>query len=169
MGYKKINLEGLKELQVKSKNTTNPIKTLKCRTVAVEKYRHENYIRDLNAHIIDEPHVLLGDDTAPNPSEAVLAALGSCIAVGIQANLVNRGINFTKIELKLEGDIDISAVWGTGELTEKTIGFTSIRVKVDLQSDLDKKQRDELIEHVLNFSPVTGSLRNPVEVKYVAE
>ncbi|MDN5105023.1 OsmC family protein [Aliarcobacter butzleri] len=169
MGYKKINLEGLKELQVKSKNTTNPIKTLKCRTVAVEKYRHENYIRDLNAHIIDEPHVLLGDDTAPNPSEAVLAALGSCIAVGIQANLVNKGINFTKIELKLEGDIDISSVWGTGELTEKTIGFTSIRVKVDLQSDLDKKQRDELIEHVLNFSPVTGSLRNPVEVKYVAE
>lgn len=169
MGYKKINLEGLKELQVKSKNTTNPIKTLKCRTVAVEKYRHENYIRDLDVHIIDEPHVLLGDDTAPNPSEAVLAALGSCIAVGIQANLVNRGINFTKIELKLEGDIDISAVWGTGELTEKTIGFTSIRVKVDLQSDLDEKQRDELIEHVLNFSPVTGSLRNPVEVKYVAE
>ena len=169
MGYKKINLEGLKELQVKSKNTTNPIKTLKCRTVAVEKYRHENYIRDLDVHIIDEPHVLLGDDTAPNPSEAVLAALGSCIAVGIQANLVNRGINFTKIELKLEGDIDISAVWGTGELTEKTIGFTSIRVKVNLESDLDKKQRDELIEHVLNFSPVTGSLRNPVEVKYVAE
>ena len=169
MGYKKINLEGLKELQVKSKNTTNPIKTLKCRTVAVEKYRHENYIRDLDVHIIDEPHVLLGDDTAPNPSEAVLAALGSCIAVGIQANLVNRGINFTKIELKLEGDIDISAVWGTGELTEKTIGFTSIRVKVDLESDLDKKQRDELIEYVLNFSPVTGSLRNPVEVKYVAE
>lgn len=169
MGYKKINLEGLKELQVKSKNTTNPIKTLKCKTVAVEKYRHENYIRDLDVHIIDEPHVLLGDDTAPNPSEAVLAALGSCIAVGIQANLVNRGINFTKIELKLEGDIDISAVWGTGELTEKTIGFTSIRVKVDLESDLDKKQRDELIEHVLNFSPVTGSLRNPVEVKYVAE
>ena len=169
MGYKKINLEGLKELQVKSKNTTNPIKTLKCRTVAVEKYRHENYIRDLDVHIIDEPHVLLGDDTAPNPSEAVLAALGSCIAVGIQANLVNRGINFTKIELKLEGDIDISAVWGTGELTEKTIGFTSIRVNVDLEYDLDKIQRYELIEHVLNFSPVTGSLRNPVEVKYVAE
>ena len=57
----------------------------------------------------------------------------------------------------------------TGELTEKTIGFTSIRVKVNLESDLDKKQRDELIEYVLNFSPVTGSLRNPVEVKYVAE
>ncbi|WP_418184735.1 OsmC family protein [Aliarcobacter vitoriensis] len=169
MAYKKIDLDGLKELQAKSKNTTNPIKTLKCRTVAVEKYRHENYIRDLAAHIIDEPHVLLGDDTAPNPSEAVLAALGSCIAVGIQANLVNRGINFTKIELKVEGDIDISAVWGTGKLLDKTIGFTNIRVFVDLQSDLDEKQRDELIEHVLNYSPVTGTLRNPVEVKYVAK
>ncbi|TLS97829.1 OsmC family protein [Aliarcobacter cibarius] len=167
MAYKKIDLDGLKELQAKSKNTTNPIKTVKCRTVAVEKYRHENYIRDLSAHIIDEPHVLLGDDTAPNPSEAVLAALGSCIAVGIQANLVHKGVDFSKIEVILEGDIDISSVWGTGELTDKTIGFTHIRVFVDLQSDLNEKQRDELIEHVLNYSPVTGTLRNPVEVKYV--
>lgn len=169
MVYKKIDLVGLKELQVKSKNAINPVKTVQCRTVAVEKYRHENYIRDLDAHIIDEPLVLLGDDTAPNPSEALLAALGSCIAVGIQANLVNREIDFTKIEVQLEGDIDITPVWGTGELLNKTIGFTHIRVKVDLESDLDEKQRDELIEHVLNYSPVTGTIRNPVEVKYVSK
>ena len=36
------------------------------------------------AHITDEPSVLLGDDSASNPSELVL---GSCIAVGIQSNL----------------------------------------------------------------------------------
>ena len=48
------------------------------------------------AHIIDEPPGLLGDETAPNPSEAVLAALGSCIAVGIHANCVYKGIDLYK-------------------------------------------------------------------------
>jgi hypothetical protein len=52
--------------------------------VLESKFRHLNYIRNLPPHIIDEPPGLLGDDTAPNPSEAVLAALGSCISVGIQ-------------------------------------------------------------------------------------
>ena len=73
---------------------------------------------------------MLGDDTAPNPSEAVLAALGSCIAVGIHANCVFKGIDLYKLELELEGDINISAVWGTGDLvTEKIVGFSDIRVR----------------------------------------
>ena len=48
------------------------------------RVRHANYIRDLAPYIVDEPPGLLGDDTAPNPSEASLAALGSCVAVGLQ-------------------------------------------------------------------------------------
>ncbi len=45
---------------------------------------------------------LLGDDTAPNPSEASLAALGSCLAVGLHANAVHRGWIVNKLELQLE-------------------------------------------------------------------
>ena len=57
----------------KGKANPTAVRTLKCKTVQT-KFRHENYVRDLDAHIIDEPPGLLGDDTAPNPSEAVLAA-----------------------------------------------------------------------------------------------
>ena len=85
------------------------VKTLKYKTVAEGRFRHANYIRDLQPYIVDEPPGLLGDDTAPNPSEASLAALGSCIAVGLHANAVHRGITINSLEVELaEQDIKVS-------------------------------------------------------------
>ena len=167
MTYKTISKTALIELQGKAKNVIGESRTLACKTVAVEKFRHENYIRDLPAYIVDEPPVLLGDDTAPNPSEALLAALGSCIAVGVQANLVNRDIAFRRIELQLEADIDTSVVWGTGSLAGQNIGFTAVRVRSNIDADLKPTEINELMEHVLAYSPVTGSLNNPVPVSYI--
>lgn len=165
--YKTISPEGLIELQEKSRNSKTKKKVLACKTIAIERFRHENYIRELPAHIVDEPPALLGDDSAPNPSEVLLAAWGTCVAVGIQANLVHRKINFRKIALELEGDIDISPVWGTGDTKDKFIGFSEVRVKVELDSELEPGEVDTFIKHVLTYSPVTGTIRNPVTVKYV--
>ncbi len=83
-----IDKNGLEALIASGKANPQAVKTLKCRTVAEGRFRHANYIRDLPPYIVDEPPALLGDDTAPNPSEASLAALGSCIAVGLHANAV---------------------------------------------------------------------------------
>ena len=96
----------------KGKADASTVRTVKCRTVLEGRFRHLNYIRTLPAHVIDEPPALLGDDTAPNPTEALLAALGSCLSVGIHANAVARGITLYKVELELEGDINITSVWG---------------------------------------------------------
>ena len=83
-----IDKEGLDGLIAKGKANPQAIKTLKCKTIAEGRFRHLNFIRSLPAYIVDEPPALLGDDTAPNPSEASLAALGSCLALGIHANAV---------------------------------------------------------------------------------
>ena len=91
-GLAPIDKDGLADLIAKGRANPKAVKTLKCKTVAEGRFRHANYIRDLPAYIVDEPPGLLGDDTAPNPSEASLAALGSCIAVGLHANAVARGI-----------------------------------------------------------------------------
>ena len=121
--------------------------------------------QELDAHIIDEPPVLLGDDTAPNPSEAVLAALGSCIAVGIHANCVFKGIDLYKLELELEGDINISAVWGTGDLvTEKIVGFSDIRVKAHVEGSASREELDEIVQHANVWSPVANTMRLPVNM-----
>ena len=101
--------KGLDELIAKGKADPKAIKTLKCKTVAEGRFRHLNFIRSLPPYIVDEPPGLLGDDTAPNPSEASLAALGSCLAVGIHANAVASGITVYRLEIELEGDLNITA------------------------------------------------------------
>lgn len=71
-------------------------------------------VRDLPPHpvIEEKPKGLLSEDIAPNALEALLAALGSCLAVGIHANAVARRIPIRRLELELEADINTTAVWG---------------------------------------------------------
>ena len=147
------------------KNRANPAdKTLKVKTVCEGKFRSLNYARDLEPFVIDEPPGLLGDNTAPNPSEIVLGAFGSCLAVGLQANAAARGITLTKLEIALEGDINITSTWGTGELGKPQIGFTDVRVKVDIDGDAPQEVLAEMVAHANEWSPVSATLRNPMPV-----
>jgi uncharacterized OsmC-like protein len=160
-----INRDELVRLSEKAKANPGAVRTLKVKTVLESKFRHLNYIRNLAPHVIDEPPGLLGDDTAPNPSEAVLAALGSCLSVGIHANAVYRNVRLTKVEFELEGDINITAVWGTGDTSDdKIVGFTAVRAKVHLEGDAPRAELDALIRHADRWSPVANTLRLPVNV-----
>lgn len=160
-----IDKDGLDKLIAAGKANPNVIKTLKCKTVAEGRFRHLNFIRNLPAYIVDEPPGLLGDDTAPNPSEAVLSALGSCLAVGIHANAVARGITVYKLELELEGDLNITAVWGTGDLSEKPVGFTDIRARVTFEADRPREELEALIAHAKVWSPVANTMTRPVNLE----
>ena len=157
-----IDKAGLDGLIAKGRENPQAIRTLKCKTIAEGRFRHLNMIRDLPPYIVDEPPGLLGDDTAPNPSEASLAALGSCLAVGIHANAVAQGIVVRKLELQLEADINITAVWGTGDTSPKPVGFDAVRVKVDLQADAPQDKLDALIAHATRWSPVANTFIKPV-------
>jgi uncharacterized OsmC-like protein len=159
-----IDAQGLGNLAAKGKADPTQVRTVKCRTVALGRFRHANHIRNLPEHIIDEPPALLGDDTAPNPSEAALAALGSCISVGIHANAIHRGIKLSRIELELEADINITSVWGVGDLGDKPVGFTEVRIRAHVEGDADRKTLDDVVAHAVRWSPVTGTFRNAVPV-----
>lgn len=160
-----IDAQGLSSLAAKGKANPNSVVTLKAKTVCEKRFRNLTYVRNLPPHVIDEPPHLLGDDTAPNPSEAVLATLGSCLSVGLHANAVARGIKLSKIELELEGDINVTAVWGVGDLDPaKRLGFTDIRVKVHLEGDASEEELRDLVAHSNYWSPVANTLRNPVNL-----
>ncbi|WP_218596709.1 OsmC family protein [Chroogloeocystis siderophila] len=160
-----VSKEGLEKLATNAQANPDVVKSLKVKTVCEGQFRNLTYVRDLPAHVIDEPPSLLGQDTAPNPSEAVLACLGSCLSVGIHANAVMRGITLSKLELELEGDINITGVWGIGDLSEKRLGFTDIRVKVDLEGDATREELEELVAHSNYWSPVANTLRLPVNME----
>jgi uncharacterized OsmC-like protein len=164
--FEPIDRTALEALAAKGKADPSAVRTVRCRTVAEgRRFRHLNYIRSLPAHVVDEPPQLLGDDTAPNPTEALLAALGTCVAVGIQANAVARGWTVRAIELELEGDINITSVWGTGDLSPKPLGLTAVRIKAQLDIDgASSAELDQLLAHAAAWSPVLNTVSNPVPV-----
>ena len=70
--------------------------------------------------LTDEPKLLAGADTAPNPVELVLAAVGSCLAVGYTAAAAAQGIVLRSLEIEVEGDLDLQVFLG---ITEGHAGY----------------------------------------------
>jgi len=164
---REIDKNGLAALGEKGKANPNAVVTLKAKTVCEGQFRNLTYIRSLDPVVVDEPPHLLGEDTAPNPSEALLAALGACLAVGVHANATARGLSLSKLELHIEGDINVTAVWGTGDLDDnKPLGFTAIRVKFDVEAlePVSAEDLDALLQHAKKWSPVANTLMRPVSL-----
>ncbi|MFF8798885.1 MULTISPECIES: OsmC family protein [unclassified Methylobacterium] len=164
--FEAIDRDKLQALSEKGRADPSAVRTVRARTIAEgRRFRHLNYVRNLDAHIVDEPPALLGDDTAPNPTEALLAALGTCVAVGLQANAVARGWTVRGIEIESEGDINITSVWGTGDLSEKPVGLTAVRLKAHLDIEgASEAELEELVAHAGQWSPVLNTVKNPVSV-----
>jgi organic hydroperoxide reductase OsmC/OhrA len=78
---------------------------------------------------------------------------------------VARGWTVRSIELELEGDINITSVWGTGNLSPNPLGLTAVRIKtrVDIDGASDA-ELDELVAHAARWSPVLNTISNPVPV-----
>lgn len=156
----------LDAMVVRGKADPKAVRTLRCRTVAQGRFHQMNYIRDLPPQPVMEqdPQGLLAEASAPNASEALLAAFGSCLAVGIHANAVAQGLLIHSLELEVAAEINSTAVWGTGDLNPKVLGFESIRVIVRLDADAPRAVLEALVKHATLWSPVANTLHNPVHV-----
>ena len=111
----------------------------------------------------DEPPVLLGGNRGPNAVELLLQALGFCYAVGYVANAAARGIEITRMEYEIEGDLDVRPFLG---LDGPRPGFTGIRAKGLVSSpNATDEQLQELCRYVQETSPVRDCLANAVPVE----
>ncbi|AVV45203.1 peroxiredoxin [Streptomyces sp. P3] len=165
-GLESIDADGLEALASSAKaDPSTGRKTLKAVTTCEGGFRNLTQIRTLEPVLISEPCHLLGDDAAPNPSEMALAALGSCVSVGLLANATQRGVTLSRIEVAMEGDIDISAVWGVGDTPDgKVLGFTAVRCSVTLAGDADDEVLGEIKDSAMTWSPVVNTFANNVEI-----
>jgi uncharacterized OsmC-like protein len=119
------------------------------------KIRHFKPIRS------DEPATLGGSDTAPNPVEQLLAALGHCLAVGYAANASAEGIEIESLALSVEGDLDLKTFLG---LAQGNAGFDNIDVRVQLRSKASPDRLEALHRKVVGSSPVGHTLQRSVPV-----
>jgi uncharacterized OsmC-like protein len=125
-------------------------------------FRSEAEVRHFEPIRSDEPEGLGGTDTAPNPVEQLLAALGNCLAVGYAANASAAGIEIRDLSIDLTGDLDLRTFLG---LAEANAGYEAVRVTVHLDADASPEQLASLHEKVVGSSPVGHTLSRPVPVR----
>lgn len=110
----------------------------------------------------DHPQVLVGQDHGPTPVEYVLAGLAACLTAGI-ANIASaRGVDLTKVESTVEGDIDLNGILGLDP--EVRNGFEGVRVHFHVEGDAPAETLRSIVEQSRARSAVFDIVTNGVPV-----
>ena len=113
--------------------------------------------------VVDEPEALGGSNAAANPVEYALAALGSCQAITYRVWAAQLGVKLDKVEISIDGDIDLRGFFGIDEGVRP--GFSSVRIQVSLGGPEPVGRYQELAAAVDAHCPVLDLFRNPVPVE----
>lgn len=98
----------------------------------------------------DEPAELLGQNTAPNPQELLMAALNACLSVGYAANAAAMGITVHSLEIETEGELDLRGFLGLDAAVNP--GYDEVSYVVRLRTDAPRERVEELHKVVTRTS-----------------
>ena len=112
--------------------------------------------------IIDQPKAAGGNDEGPNPLEIFLCSLPACICAIGRIVSKQKQISLRKIEVQLEADIDKDFLMG--KTTAGRAGFTQIRTLVDIDADLDQKQKEEFLAEIERRCPIADNMVNGLKI-----
>lgn len=161
-GLNRVNLPAVAALTAAVEKSPQSAQSVwKAEVTWTGAFTSEVRVRDFPAYKSDEPTALGGGDTAPNPVEQLLGALGNCLAVGYAANASAEGIRIRHLRIALEGDIDLRTFLG---LARDNAGYKAIQVRVKLDADASREQIQALHEKVIGSSPVGHTLQRAVPV-----
>ncbi len=138
------------------------IRTYKAQTKWIEDFKTETEIRKFKVSI-DEPLELKGTNTAPNPVEMLLAALGGCVAATYRAYARKFGIEIEVLVINLEGDM-VHGGWVDKEGRER-IGFKQIRYEVQIKTEAPEEKVRKLHKLVEEKCPITDVINYGTEAK----
>ena len=106
--------------------------------------------------VMDQPKTAAGQDLGPTPLEAILAALAGCFGtigrfIAHQQKIELRGMRF-----EMEADYDPNGLLGRD--TEVRPGFQELRIRVEIDADLDTAQKQRLLEQIEQRCPLADNL-----------
>lgn len=106
--------------------------------------------------IMDQPKSAAGQDLGPTPLEAILAAVAGCFGtigrfIAHQQKIELRGMRF-----EIEADYDPAGLLGRDPSVRP--GFQELRIKVDIDADLDRDGKQALLEQIEQRCPVADNL-----------
>jgi len=98
----------------------------------------------------DEPAELLGQNSAPNPQELLMAALNACLTVGYVVNAAGMGITVHSLEIETDGELDLRGFLGLDESVNP--GYDEVSYVVRLHTDASREQVEKLHQIVTKTS-----------------
>ena len=108
-------------------------------------------VKRLHTFVIDEPKELLGEDTAANPQEYLMAAMNACIMNTYVIAAAMKGVRLEKVEMETEGELDLRGFLG---IDENVIpGYKELKYKVRLKGNGTREQYEEIHKAVIATSP----------------
>ena len=111
---------------------------------------------------IDEPRELGGNDTAPNPVELILAALGGCQEIVYRAFAAVLGIEIERIEVHAKGYLDLHGFLGLD--TAVSPGFSTVSFTTRIVSPASEEAISQLAALVEQHCPVQDTLVRAIPV-----
>ena len=111
---------------------------------------------------VDEPHELLGQNSAPNPQEMLMTALNACIMVGYVAGAAVKGIALEKVEIETAGELDLRGFLGIDSSVAP--GYEAIRYTVRIKGAGTPQQFQEIHENVIKTSPNYFNISRPIRI-----
>ena len=138
------------------------IRTYKAQTKWLEGTKAETKIREFKV-IVDEPLELKGTNTAPNPVELLLTALGGCLALTYHGYAKRFEVDIEDLIVSLEGDM-IPGGWVDEEGKERR-SFKQIRYEIQIKTKATKEKVLQLQKLVDEKCPVSDMLINQIELK----
>ena len=112
----------------------------------------------------DWPPDVGGRDSGPSPGEALLGALGGCVAMTYITKAAGRGVDIRALEVTIEARVDLQ---GAFELDSVRPGLSDVTVTLSVLSDVDDAVLDELGRTTRRTSAVYDSLASPVPMDLV--
>lgn len=121
--------------------------------------------RDSHEYDADHPEQLVGTDVGPSPVEFLLHALAACITAGIGNVASVRGIDLTRVESTVTGDIDLVGLLGIDSTVRN--GYQGIQVQLTIEGNAGADELRQVVERSIARSAVFDMLTNgtSVEVK----
>jgi uncharacterized OsmC-like protein len=111
----------------------------------------------------DEPTPLGGTDTAVDPMELVLAAVGTCVTVGWVTEAVQRGVEYRNLEVRVTGSYDLRGYLALE--SDIRPGFHTIEYTVQVDSDAPLQTLEEIKAAVEATSPMFDNVKNVTPIK----
>lgn len=123
--------------------------------------RIKSMVRDFSLSY-DEPPTLGGEDTAPNPVEALLSSLVGCLGIVACVVANEKKIPFEGIDISVEGDLDPKGFMGQDKNVRP--GMQAIRYNINVKGNLSDAQIKEFLEEIEKRCPVSDTLKNGTNV-----